>query len=76
VTKKRKRSRSADQPVHVHGVRRDPPELRRLARALIELTQLQAEADAHEEHRQRQRRRSARKQRGPTPTVDDDRGAA
>ncbi len=33
-----------ERRIRVHGVRKDPPDLRRLARALIELAQLQPEA--------------------------------
>jgi len=44
--------------IQVRGVRRDPPDLRRLARALIELAQLQSEADAEKEHKRARRRDS------------------
>ena len=46
----------SDQRIRVRGVRRDPPDLRRLARALIELAQLQAEADAEKQHRREGKR--------------------
>lgn len=38
--------RQGDKPIVVHGARKDPADLRRLARALIALAQAQAEADA------------------------------
>ena len=34
------------RPLRVRGVRKDPPDTRRLARALISLVQAQAEAEA------------------------------
>jgi hypothetical protein len=37
--------RKGERRIRVHGVRKDPPDLRRLARALIELAQLQIEAE-------------------------------
>lgn len=40
--------------IRVRGIRKDPPDLRRLARALIELAQLQAEAEAEQEHKDEQ----------------------
>lgn len=41
-----------DREIRVRAVRRDPPDLRKLSRALIELAlaQAQAEADAQAEH--------------------------
>lgn len=45
--------------IRVRAVRKDPPDLRRLARALIELIQLQQEADAEKEHRKRRNARKA-----------------
>jgi hypothetical protein len=35
-----------ERRISVHGVRRDSPDLRRIARALIDLAQAQAEAEA------------------------------
>jgi hypothetical protein len=46
-----------NKDIHVRGVRRDPPDLRGMARALIELAQLEAEA---EKQHKRRRRRGAR----------------
>lgn len=51
--------------IRVEGVRKDPPDLRRLARALIELVQMQAEAEAEAEHElQKADGRSTTKPRG------------
>lgn len=49
----RRRPNGADD-IRVRGIRKDPPDLRRLARALIELAQLQAEAEAEQEHKDEQ----------------------
>lgn len=42
-----------ERRIRVRSVRRHPTDLRRLALALIELTQAQAEADAQDEHKKR-----------------------
>ena len=42
--------RQAERRLSVRGVRRDPPDLKKLARALIELAQAQAEVEARAEH--------------------------
>lgn len=42
-----------DRRIRVRGVRNETPELRKLARALIDLAQAQAEADAEHEHKKR-----------------------
>ena len=47
-----------ERRIRVHGVRKDPPDLRRLARALIELAQLEAEAEAEAEHKKQDRRKN------------------
>ena len=39
-----------ERRIRVHGVRKDPPDLRRLAKALIELARTQAETEAQGEH--------------------------
>lgn len=39
-----------DRPIRVKGIRRQPADLRRLARALIDLAQAEAEAAALAEH--------------------------
>jgi len=38
--------RAGPRPLRVRGVRKDPPDTRRLARALISLVQAEAEAEA------------------------------
>jgi len=38
--------------IHVRGVRHPQPDLRKLARALIDLAQAQAEAEAQAQHKQ------------------------
>jgi hypothetical protein len=49
-----------ERRIRVHGVRKDPPDLRRLARALIELAQLQAaEIESHAEASHKQRTKKA-----------------
>ena len=50
-----------DRKIRVRGIRR-PTDLRRLARALIELEAAQAEAEAEAEHRKRSK--AKRRKRG------------
>jgi hypothetical protein len=52
VSTKQKRTRAADRSVSVRAVRRDPPDIKKLSRALIALAmaQAQAEANAQKEH--------------------------
>jgi hypothetical protein len=67
-----------ERRIRVQGIRKDPPDLRRLARALIELAKLQAEAEAQAEQEQRDRK-SAPRQRSTKhepPTKPDHGGAA
>ena len=40
-----------DRRIRVRGVRHESPDLRKLARALIDLAQAQAEAEAEKEHK-------------------------
>ncbi len=40
-----------ERHIRARGIRQDPPDLRRLARALIELAEAQAEADAEAQAR-------------------------
>lgn len=42
----RKASGARDRHISIRAVRRDPPDLRKLSRALIQLAMAQAEADA------------------------------
>lgn len=44
--RKNRRGNYRDRQLSVRSVRRDPPDLRKLSRALIELAAAQAEADA------------------------------
>lgn len=46
-----RREPNGGDDIRVRAIRKDPPDLRRLARALIELAQLQDEADAEQEHK-------------------------
>ncbi|MFL6137363.1 MAG: hypothetical protein ACJ74O_06120 [Frankiaceae bacterium] len=52
--KRRQGSGKRERRIVVRGVRRDPPDLRKLSRALIALAQVQAEKDAQNEHQQGQ----------------------
>lgn len=45
----RKRTYKQERHIRIRGVRKDPPDLRRLAAAIIALAQAQAEADAEAE---------------------------
>ena len=45
-----------ERRIRVRGVKRDPADLRRLARALIEMAQAQAEAEAEAAHEKEQTR--------------------
>jgi hypothetical protein len=51
------KKRSSERRIRVRAVRRDPPDLRKLSRALIALAlaQAQAEADAQAEHKEKRR---------------------
>jgi hypothetical protein len=52
MSNKKNRSSAGDRQIRVRGVRRDPPDIRKLSRALIALAmaQAQAEADARAAH--------------------------
>ena len=56
MSNKPKRSRASDRRIRVRAIRRDPPDMRKLSRALIALAmaQAQAEADAQAEHEAKQ----------------------
>jgi hypothetical protein len=45
-----------ERRIRVRAIRREKPDLRKLARALIELAQAQAEAEAQAEHETRPKR--------------------
>ena len=65
-----------ERRIRVRGIKRDPTDLRRLARALIELAQAQAEAEAEAEaDHGTQQTRTAKKQRPrriEKPPIEDD----
>ena len=42
-----------ERHIRVRGIRREDPDLRKLARALIEIVQAQAVAEAEQQHKQR-----------------------
>lgn len=50
----RKNKRRDERRVRVRAIRRDPPDLRKLAHALIDLAQAEAEAQAQAEHERHQ----------------------
>lgn len=52
MSNKQKRSPAGDRRIRVRGIRRDPPDIKKLSRALIELAmgQAQAEAEAQAAH--------------------------
>jgi hypothetical protein len=59
--------------IRVEGIRKDPPDLRRLARALIELAQLEAEAEAEAQHKlQESKERPGRGQTDKRDRTADD----
>jgi hypothetical protein len=47
----KKRTPRQERKLRIRSVRREPPDTRRIARALMELAQAQAEADAEAVHR-------------------------
>lgn len=57
--------------IRVRGIKRDPTDMRRLARALIELAQAEMEAEAQAEHEQRSappsKAKAQKKQKGRGP---------
>lgn len=53
------RYQKGDRRIYVRGLRRDPDDLRRLARALIAIARAQAEADAKSSAKQGTRRKRA-----------------
>lgn len=56
----KKGGRRDDSRIRVRGIRRETPDLRRLARALIELAQAEAEAAAQADHEAKGPQRPAR----------------
>lgn len=63
-----KRGHRPERRITVRGVRREHPDLRKLAQALIALAQAQAEADAEAAHEQQLKRHAS--------TADVNRGDA
>lgn len=53
-----------ERRLRVRGIRQDPTDLRRLARALIDVAQAQLEAEAEAEHRKQTRHKTKQKQKG------------
>ncbi len=58
-----------ERRLRVRAIRKDPPDLRRMARALIELARAQAEAEAQALHEQKPARDSAT---DPDTATDND----
>jgi hypothetical protein len=56
----RRRRQKQERNLRIRSVRRDPPDLKKLAGALIELAQAQAEAEAAAEHARKQATRHRR----------------
>ncbi len=55
-----RRKQKQDRNLRIRSIRRDPPDLRKLAGALIELAQAQAETEAAAEHARKQAARRRR----------------
>jgi hypothetical protein len=55
MSNKRNRTKHyRERRLRIRGIRRNPPDLKKLAGALIELAQAQAEANAEAEHERRE----------------------
>ena len=65
-----------ERRIRVRAIRKDPPDLRRLARALIELAELQAEAEAEAEYERKIRKSAASHDHETDPTTKADHGDA
>lgn len=61
VSKRRRQLRRAERRISVRGIQRDPPDLRKLSRALLAIAQAEAEAQAQAEDNQ-----------APTPPESND----
>lgn len=68
--------RKGERKVRVRGVRRDATDLRRLALALIDLAQAQAETEAQAEHEKQTRHTKNRKRQDAAAKPATDREAA
>ncbi len=67
-----KKKRHQERRLRAGGVRHDPPDLKKLAGALIALAQAQAETDAATEHQSRQTAARPPRQRGRAEPSDGD----
>lgn len=56
-----------ERHIRIRSVRRQPVDIKKLGRALIDLAQAQAEADAQAEHERRRRRRQDKDKRPRPP---------
>ena len=65
-----------ERRIRVRAVRKDPADLRRLARALIELAKLQAEAEAEVEHERKTGTAAASHRQEPDPNAKAEHGDA
>jgi hypothetical protein len=66
----------SERRIRVRAVRKDPSDLRRLARALIELAKLQAEAEAEVEHERKTGTWAASHRQEPDRNAKADHGDA
>jgi len=63
-----------ERQIRIRGVRKDPPDVRRIAKALIELARAEAEQKAQAEHRKSKKARpnkSESAEGGPPPREDE-----
>jgi hypothetical protein len=65
-----------ERRIRVRGIRKDPTDLRRYSRALIDLAQAQAEAEAEAEHKQDAKGRTKAKTKSKGPKKDRSDGEA
>ncbi len=65
-----------ERRIRVRGVRKDPPDLRRLGRALIELASLEAEEEAKADHKARNRKGAAKREPKNSSVIENDGGEA
>lgn len=70
-----RRKREGQDDLRVRAIRKDPADLRRLARALIELVQLQEEAEAEQQHKRR-KRQTREPRPGPSEQSSNESGDA
>jgi hypothetical protein len=67
-----RRKQKQERRLRIRSIRRNPPDLKKLAGALIELAQAQAEADAEAQQARReaaQRRRAERRHEADEPDI-------